>query len=237
MDKTIDNLARVAVLLLGGSGTRFGSEKPKQFALVGGKLLFLYPLEVLEKNEKTEGILLVAPAAFVPFVSKTLQELGFGKIIGVIPGGETRQDSSRRACEYLKRKGLSPNSIVLVHDADRPNLLNRYLDEGYEMALHNGAAITAVPSNDSVALSDDGSTLNAYAERKSVYLLQTPQAFVFSLLESSHEKASANRRSYTDEGGMVLEESGVHPSIVLGERSNIKITTPGDLDFLGKGKL
>ena len=229
MGISLTKTQRAAVLLLGGSGLRFGGDKPKQFTLVNGKLLFLYPLEKLQANKNVEAILLVAPHDYVDFVTKTVQELGISKVVGVIPGGETRQDSSRRATSFLVEKGLAPSSLVMVHDADRPNLLDHYIDEGFAKALPEGASVTAILASDSIAVSGDGKCLEEYKNRATVFQLQTPQTFVLSLLSAAHEEAYEKRMCYTDEGSMVLEQTGVKPVIVLGERSNVKITTVDDL--------
>jgi D-ribitol-5-phosphate cytidylyltransferase len=236
MNVSLDKIDRVAVLLLGGNGTRFGANEPKQFTLFGGKLLFFYPLDQLVRHDEIQGVLLVAPKDYISFVEKTIQQWGFSKIIGVIEGGATRQDSSRRAAEYLRDKGLSFNALVLIHDAARPNLKNEYITENYARALRYGAAVTAIPSTDSIAISEDEKTISQYKDRSKVYQLQTPQTFLFSALYNAHEKAFAAKHSYTDDGDLVLTEEGLQPAIVLGEASNVKVTTIEDLRFFGKGK-
>ncbi|MCI1245002.1 MAG: 2-C-methyl-D-erythritol 4-phosphate cytidylyltransferase [Bacilli bacterium] len=236
MDDTLANFRRVAVLLLGGSGRRFGGGIPKQFALVDGRLLFFYPLKELTASPEVEGVLLVAPRDYLDFVRKSVQERGLGKIIAVIEGGESRQDSSRRASEYLSQKKLPPTALVLIHDADRPNLNEEVIKDNYEFAIKDGAAVTAVVSTDSVALSKDGARIASYLDRNEVYRLQTPQTFVFSLLLDAHEKAYAGARRYTDEGSMVLSETAIAPLIVKGSPYNMKITTRGDLAALGGEK-
>jgi 2-C-methyl-D-erythritol 4-phosphate cytidylyltransferase len=234
MTVSIEKTERAAVLLLGGSGERFNSDKPKQFTLIGGKLLFLYPLEKLEKNEKVEGIVLVAPKDYLAFVAKTVQELGFRKVLAVIEGGATRQDSSRRATDYLRDKGLPFPSLILIHDAARPNINDRLIEEGYAKAILDGASVTALASSDSVAISKDGATISEYQDRSKVYNLQTPQTFALSLLYAAHEKAFAAHHLYTDDGSLVLAETGVAPAIVEGDKKNIKITTVEDLGVFRK---
>jgi ribitol-5-phosphate 2-dehydrogenase (NADP+) / D-ribitol-5-phosphate cytidylyltransferase len=228
LTKDFSSVCRYAIVLSGGVGERFSASVPKQFVLMKGKKLLSYSLEALEKSKEVEAVLLVAPKDFLAESKEIAIEVAAEKLIDVIEGGGTRQDSSRLAIEYLLSRGARKDALVLVLDADRPNLLERYIAENYLKASQNGASITAIPSSDSIAVSGDESTISAYLPREEAYLVQTPQGFRLSLLASAHEKARKEKKHFTDEGSLVLAYEGTSPLIVRGDKNNLKITTTED---------
>jgi 2-C-methyl-D-erythritol 4-phosphate cytidylyltransferase len=229
---TLEQYHRFAVLLLGGKGTRFGGSLPKQFLPFHGKLLFLYPLEKLVKNKNVEAIVLVVPKDKEKFVRKVVDDLRLKKILAIVVGGPSRQESSRRGVSYLRDHGASFESLVLIQDADRPNLEDRYIDETYAKAEKAQIAVTAIPSTDSVAVSEDHEILDRYYPRDQVFLLQTPQTAKLALLYQCHEKAALEEKDFTDEGNMILTLKGISPAIVLGDKHNVKVTTEDDLSYV-----
>jgi 2-C-methyl-D-erythritol 4-phosphate cytidylyltransferase len=229
------SFSHIAVLLLGGMGTRFGSSKPKQFLPMGGKALCLYGAEALENSPSVDFIVYVIPAGYERNFNLLLSRAGHKKPSIVITGGLTRQESGRLAVEFLHEKGGNGKALVLLQDGDRPRLLERYLEENFAKAERYGAAVTAIPSSDSVAICKIEGTLDGYLPRKEVWLLQTPQAFRLSLLCEAQESAKKNQRHYSDDASLVLTEKGVQPHIVIGSVDNLKITTPEDQRAFERG--
>lgn len=227
-----------AVLLLGGQGERFSTKAPKQFIDMGGKPLFLYAAKALEASPSIDLIVYVCPSGYLDLAKNLLVEKKLSsKESFFIEGGKSRQESCLLALKFLKGKGFDGDSVVLVADGDRPNLLERYLEENTVNAKEHQASVTATPSSDSVAISKLPSLVDGYIPRDEVYLIATPQAFNFSLLFEAELEAEKDGKKYTDEGSLVLSIKKVAPRIVEGERNNIKITVPGDLAlFLGGQK-
>ena len=103
------------------------------------------------------------------------------------------------------------------------------MDAVIEAANVYGAAVLALASTDSIAVSQQGELAENYLDRKTIYRVQTPQAFRLHLLEEAEIAAEQEKQPFTDEGSMVLKTLGVRPKIVLGHRKNEKITTAMDL--------
>jgi 2-C-methyl-D-erythritol 4-phosphate cytidylyltransferase len=223
-----ENYSRIAVLLLGGLGTRFGSAKPKQFLPMGGQPLCLYGAKALENSPKVDAIVYVVPEGYGKNFELILSRAGQKKPSEIIVGGSSRQESGHLAIRYLLSHGALPHSSVLIQDGDRPRLKERYIDEAFALTEKFGSAVTAIPASDSVAISKMEGTLDGYIPRQEVYLLQTPQAFTLSLLDEAMEIAAKSQRTFTDDGSLVLAMKGVNPHIVLGDKDNIKITTKAD---------
>jgi 2-C-methyl-D-erythritol 4-phosphate cytidylyltransferase len=235
-ENLLDRYSHIAILLLGGLGTRFGSAKPKQFLPMGGQALCLYGAKALEKSPTVDFIIYVVPEGYQSNFKMLLDKAGNAKPSLIISGGSTRQESARIATNYCRSHGAKDEAVLLLQDGDRPRLLERYIKENFALAETFGASVTAIPSSDSVAISKWTGILDGYIPRQEVYLLQTPQAFRLSLLASAFEIAAKTPRIYTDEGSLVLECKGVNPHIVLGDKNNIKITTKEDQAAFEEGE-
>lgn len=230
-------LEQVAVLLLGGKGERFSSTTPKQFITMGQTPLFIYAAKALEASKKITKIVYVYPDGYLDLTKNLLAQYGLSKKPCLfVLGGDSRQESCFLGLSKLKKDGLSDDSLVIVLDGDRPNLTQKYIDDNLANALEFGASVTAIKSSDSVAISKVPALIDGYIPRNEVYLLQTPQAFRFSLLFEAEEEAKKTGKKYTDEGSLVLALRKVAPRIVEGDKANIKITVPEDLNFFLGGK-
>jgi 2-C-methyl-D-erythritol 4-phosphate cytidylyltransferase len=235
-ETSLTSSEHIAVLLLGGLGTRFGSAKPKQFLPMGGQPLCLYGAKVLEASPSVDFIVYVVPEGYVKNFELILANAGHAKPSVIITGGATRQASGHLAVSYLLSHGAKKDATVLIQDGDRPRLEERYLKENFANAEKFGASVTAIPATDSVAICKEKGILDGYIPREEVYLLQTPQAFRISLLAEAMEQAESQNRSYTDDGSLVLALKGVNPHLVLGDKRNIKITTKKDQENFEEGQ-
>lgn len=226
----------IAILLLAGKGKRFDSVLPKQFTKMGEKELFLYAAQTLDNSPAISAILYVAPDGYEKTTETLLMEhhLTLKKQHWIIPGGNSRQESCFLALNFLKKKHISGNELVLIHDGDRPNLEEHYIEETIKGANECGATVTAMRVSDSIAIRK-GDLIDAYLPREDIYAIQTPQTFKFSMLFEAEIKARKQEKNYTDEGSLLLGELGVSPKIIIGDKKNLKITEPFDAKiFLAK---
>jgi 2-C-methyl-D-erythritol 4-phosphate cytidylyltransferase len=229
------SFTRCAILLMGGSGERFHSLTPKQFLRMGGHPLFSYAARVLENSQDIDFIVYVVPQGLIETAEGLIAEEKLIKDHGIIEGGATRSESAREALRYLIKRGAKPSSIVLLHDGDRPSLTARLIHDNIAAASSFGASVTALQSDDSVAICKEPSLIDGYLPRQEVYLLQTPQAFRLSDLKEAFEKAKDRAKNYTDEGSLTLSLIGLAPHVVLGDKNNLKITEPSDAAAFEKG--
>lgn len=219
----------IAVLLMAGSGSRFSSEEPKQYFLIKDKPLFYFAANMLNISSVIDYVLYVVPKGYVAKTENLILSSGLNKEHVVIEGGDSREESSFIALQYLKERKTNENSIILIQDADRPFITESLIEENIKRAKKDGAALTMLPSTDSLAIVSD-SKVEKYLPRKDVYQLQTPQTFVFSLLFEAFSNANHPLNEYTDDGSILLERGKIKPAIVLGFKNNVKITEKVDLD-------
>jgi 2-C-methyl-D-erythritol 4-phosphate cytidylyltransferase len=146
------------------------------------------------------------------------------KVVAVVPGGAQRTDSVRLGVAALPRD----IEVVLVHDAARPLIRSHVIASAIEVAARDGAALVAVPVRDTLKSAPDGLHASATIEREHLWAAQTPQAFRASVLRDLLTRAASDGVSATDDAA--LHERYLGPvTLVRGDESNLKITTPEDL--------
>ena len=207
-----------AILLMGGTGSRFEQTIPKQFALLRGKPLYRYALETLLSTDFFDEILLVCHA---DWINRIPQE----PVVRVIAGGPTRQESS-----YAGLKALSPTPhFVLIHDAVRPLITQSIVQKNLEAAIQWGACDTCIPSADTLVFAPGGTQISSIPKREEFLRGQTPQTFRTEwILEAHTLAAKEGRRDVTDDCRLVLD-AGYPVAVVAGSEKNFKITHDLDL--------
>jgi 2-C-methyl-D-erythritol 4-phosphate cytidylyltransferase len=213
-----------AVIVGAGEGKRMGGSARKQFAKVGGKPIIAYTLEIFETSDLIDHMVLVVPRDSTEWVKEeVVQAFGFKKVLGIVPGGETRQQSVSNGLKALKDK----TKIVVIHDAVRPLVSEVLLRRVIDAARKTGAAITAVPPRDTVKQVESGQIVGTM-DRRLLWLAQTPQSFRYDIIMNAHKKAKDERLKSTDDAEIV-EACGTKVTVAVGSYSNLKITSPEDM--------
>ena len=215
----------VALVPAAGRGLRMGGSVPKQFLLLGGEPLIIQSLQTLQAAPVVDQIILAVPPADVEYCEREIvSRHRFTKVTKVVAGGAERQDSVRHALAQVP----SDTEIVLIHDAVRPFVTLRMIDEVVAAARKEGAAISALPMRDTVKQVRTDGTIERTVDRAPLWLAQTPQAFRRDWIETAHSKAHAEGVRATDDASLV-EWLGHSVAVVEGSGENIKVTRPEDL--------
>ena len=214
-----------AVVPSAGYGTRMGSGTPKQFLQLGDVPLLVHVLRVLESNRMISEIVLVVPRdAVTSCREELLPPFAFSKISSVVAGGTRRQDSVWNGLQSVDER----TKIVVVHDAVRPFVTGRMVEEVVDGARTHGAAIVAIPLHDTVKRVAADGMIEMTLDRQRLWSAQTPQAFDVEWLRQAHRSSQAADVEATDDAFLV-ERIGHRVSIVNGSPDNIKVTRPADL--------
>ena len=228
--------ARIAIILFGGTGTRFSPDMPKQFESLNDKPLCYYAVKACENSQCVDKILIVAHKDYLAKTQEVLSPFGFTKVLAYAPGGESRQESVYAALSYLEGNGLiDSKDLILIQDGDRPGISEEIIKENFLVAEKLGGAVTAFPSTDSVFLSPNGEKVDSYLDRKLVYRAETPQTFVFGEYLRAARKAHAEKKSFTDDASCFLTYGG-EVGIVLSNGHNQKITRKEDMLLFQRGR-
>jgi 2-C-methyl-D-erythritol 4-phosphate cytidylyltransferase / 2-C-methyl-D-erythritol 2,4-cyclodiphosphate synthase len=203
-----------AILVAAGSGSRFGSDVPKQFVSLVGKPVLRYAAETLSGS-----VDLLQPVGDAPAIEAALVGLPH---LPVVAGGATRQDSVRRGLDALE---VEAPDLVLVHDAARPCIPRGTIAALLAALERAEGAIPAVAVADTLKRAANG-WIDVTIPREGLYRAQTPQAFRYSALLAAHRSAGGGMA--TDDAAL-LEAVGKRVAIVPGAEDNIKLTYAEDL--------
>lgn len=213
------NKERYAIIVAGGRGLRMGGELPKQFLPLSGKPVLMRTLELFEGE--VSRIILVLSEDHIPFWQELCQKYHFTLPHTVALGGETRFHSVRSGLSHLPQAGL-----VAVHDGVRPLASRALIRRSFEEAERSGAALPACPVTDSLRLRQDEGKSEA-VDRSRYVAVQTPQTFDLGQLQQAYEQAYSPL--FTDDASVYEAASLGSITLIDGEETNIKLTTPRDL--------
>ena len=219
----------IALVLAAGSGTRMNNAQPKQFILVNNKPLFLYSVEAFQNNKDIDAIVIATSEEYIDLVKGYTKDLS--KVISVIKGGETRQQSVYNGLKEIEKNITNPKDLVLIHDSARPLVSQRIIDENIVLGKEFGAVDTVIAASDTIINSKDKETINEILNRSELYQTQTPQTFEFGLIKNAHERALLdNVPNVTDDCRLAMH-FGIKVHFAKGDKLNFKVTTPEDLEM------
>jgi len=210
-----------AIIVAGGSGNRMQTETPKQFLLLNNLPVLMHTVKAFALSDSQPKILIVLNQEQHNYWARLCEEFNFRIPHQVIAGGTERFHSVKNAIDSIEEE-----SFVAIHDAVRPLISKTLIDSCFNKAVKLGNVIAAVQSSDSVRMlrADKTSAL----KRNEIYLVQTPQTFSLPVLKEAYRQEFNN--SFTDDAS-VVESIGYEINIIEGERNNIKITYPIDLEL------
>ena len=222
-------MKKYVIIVGGGKGTRMGNDLPKQFLPVAGKPLLMHTLEKFNRWDPEAERVLVLPEAYRSYWEMLCREIGCKVKHRLVSGGETRFHSVLNGLRMVRSlPGFSESdALVAVHDGVRPFVSPSVIEACFGEAEKTGAAIPALPMVESLREKlDDGSSRPV--DRSRFVSVQTPQVFRASLLRDAYDQPYTP--FFTDDASVV--EAAGHPvSLVEGNRENIKLTTPVDLEM------
>lgn len=222
----------VAVILAGGIGSRLDSSYPKQFFKVAGKTVIEHTIDVFESNGLIDEIAIVINAAYLTTMEELVLKNGWKKVRKILKGGAERYHSSLAAIHaYAGQEGIN----LIFHDAVRPLITNRIIDDTVRALEIYHAVDVAVPAVDTI-ISTEGDFIDAIPDRSKLRRGQTPQGFKLETIRDAYEYALKDPDfKSTDDCGVVLKYlPGEKIYVVRGEEANMKLTYKEDSYLLDK---
>ena len=221
----------IAIILAGGVGSRLGMSTPKQFFKVAGKMVVEHTIDVFERNQHIDEIAIVSNPALVADFENIVLRNKWRKVKKILKGGAERYYSSLSAITAYQNEDAN----LIFHDAVRPLVSQRIIDDVVKALDTHRAVNVAVPSADTI-IEVDGDFITNIPDRSRLRRGQTPQAFDRQLIADAYEKAlkDPNFRT-TDDCGVVRTYLPEEPIFVVrGEESNMKLTYREDTYMMDK---
>lgn len=213
------------LVMAAGRSTRMG--EPKQHMILAGRPVLIHTLQAMQDTPAVSGIILVTRPEDTESFSAMAVRAGITKLLAVVPGGSTRQQS---VAEGLK--ALPPDTaLVGIHDGARPLITPAVIAEVIAAAACSGAAAAAVPVNDTLKRADDDGFVQDTPDRRGLWRVQTPQVFARAPFCAAMAAAEAAGEDYTDDC-QLMEHAGYPVRLVKGSPTNIKLTDPQDVPLV-----
>ena len=210
----------IALIVAGGSGQRFGAERPKQYLDLAGKPVLRRTVEAFLRHPQVTGVRVVIDPAWREVYDAAVSGLGLPVPVA---GGASRQDSVRNGLEALATDRVP--DLVLIHDAARPLIDEATISAVIDALDSTPGAIAAVPVADTLKRGNSGA-ITGTVDRERLWRAQTPQGFRFPAILKAHRAAVG--LSLTDDAA-VAERAGLAVALVPSKEDNFKVTTPDDL--------
>jgi len=214
---------RYALIVAGGSGTRMGTDIPKQFLELAGKPVLMHTIERFRAFDNTIGIIVVIPENQFALWESLKEKHSFTDSHTLVKGGSSRFFSVKNGLQKV-----DDDAIVAIHDGVRPLVSTDTIIRCFRAAAEFGSAIPVINLPDSVRkITENG---NIPVNRNSLRIIQTPQVFNARLIKKAYLQ---DFNPETTDDAMLLEKTGEMIHLVAGNRENIKITNPEDLAIAG----
>lgn len=222
--------AGLGTRMASASGTAQGKKRSKQFLELAGAPILIHTLRKFASCAKIDEIYIAMRKAEIEAFEPELKKAALNKPIRMVEGGEHRQQSVANALNAVR---AADDDIILVHDAVRPFIDVKTIEDVIAAVQKYGASIAGVPAIDTIKQVErvsDGALVKATIPREQIVQAQTPQGCSYGVLRHVFAEAEAEGFLGTDEASL-LERAGKPVHVVMGSVRNIKITTPADLEL------
>lgn len=218
-----------AIILSAGNGSRMNSKIKKQYMLVDGKPIIWYTLKAFQESAVDE-IVLVTGKNEIGYCRELIEKSAFTKVKYIVAGGKERYDSVYEG--LLETKG---SEYVLIHDGARPLVSQSVIKQSIDKVQKCKACVVAVRVKDTIKRVNGNGEVVETPNRNELWAIQTPQTFEYKLVRECYEKMfDDSTEGITDDAMVVEKYSNKKVVVVEGEYSNVKITTPEDIDTAEK---
>lgn len=252
-------MMNIAILLSGGLGSRLHSDVPKQYIRIGGRMLITYTLTELAKAPLIDRILIVAKQEWHGCIMADIMENGGSsdKIMGFAIPGFNRQMSIINGMQEILRQTASgmlwtvlPEGLnegadskerwgdintadedtVFIHDAVRPLLSGKQVEECFGALAGHDGVMPALPMKDTVYISRNGKTVSGLLDRNQIFAGQAPELFRFKKYYQANMTLTPEQLASINGSTEPAILAGLDIVMIAGNENNFKVTTPQDLE-------
>lgn len=217
-----------AIVLAAGQGRRMGTKVHKQYLELAGKPVLYYSLKAFACSDVIDEIYLITgPGEEEYCCREIIEKYEIPKVTKILPGGAQRYHSVWTGVQEMEEDGY-----VFIHDGARPFVNHEIIERVFQEVIHHKACVVGMPVKDTIKVVDDNEFVKNTPDRKSLWMIQTPQVFENHLIKGAYSMLMRESYINVTDDAMVVEQMLKYPiKLVCGSYENIKITTPEDLDI------
>lgn len=222
-------------ILAGGTGTRMNiANIPKQFLMLGSKPIIIHTIEKFLLVSRLDYIYVGVHKDWCSYCEDLIKKYirSGNEKIKVIEGGKDRNGTIMNIIEDIEEKfGNSEDNIIVTHDAVRPFVTLKIINENIESAIKYGACDTVIPATDTIVESKDNKIISNIPNRNYLYQGQTPQTFNINLIKGLYNELSEDEKNILTDACKICVIKNKEVQLVEGDTLNIKITTINDYNI------
>ncbi len=217
-----------AIVLAAGQGKRMGTKVHKQYLELAGKPVLYYSLKAFAYSDVIDEIYLITGPGEEEYCRREIiEKYEIPKVTKILPGGAQRYHSVWNGVQEMEEEGY-----VFIHDGARPFVNHEIIERVFQKVIHHKACVVGMPVKDTIKVVDDNEFVKNTPDRKSLWMIQTPQVFENHLIKGAYSMLMRESYINVTDDAMVVEQMLKYPiKLVCGSYENIKITTPEDLDI------
>ncbi|RHR21358.1 2-C-methyl-D-erythritol 4-phosphate cytidylyltransferase [Clostridium sp. AF19-22AC] len=217
-----------AIVLAAGQGKRMGTKVHKQYLELAGKPVLYYSLKAFAYSDVIDEIYLITGPGEEEYCRREIiEKYEIPKVTKILPGGAQRYHSVWNGVQEMEEEGY-----VFIHDGARPFVNHEIIERVFQEVIHHKACVVGMPVKDTIKVVDDNEFVKNTPDRKSLWMIQTPQVFENHLIKGAYSMLMRESYINVTDDAMVVEQMLKYPiKLVCGSYENIKITTPEDLDI------
>lgn len=222
-----------AIILAGGLSDKMHRfDAPRPFLMLGSKPIIIHTMEQFVVNSKIDRIIVaVSDEWSVHTQSMLLKWLPNEEDIPIVSGGVNKAETLRRVVAYVDAQyGINDDDIILAHDAIRPFITQRIIDENIAAAKAHGAVNTVMITTDTIICSTDGERISDIPPKNQMFAQQTPLTFNGAVLKELFGGLDEDTARKETEISRIFVKHGIELYMVMGEYSNMKLINPYDLE-------
>lgn len=218
-------------ILAGGVGSRLGADLPKQFLMLGDKPVIVHSLEKFLSCSRMDSVFIGVHPDFMEHTRVLVEQYVPAEKdrVHILCGGGSRNDTLQNiiaAIDELRQD--SDEDIIVTHDAARPFVTMRMIEENIDAAVKVGAVNTVCPATDTIVISQDGETVSDIPNKAVMYYGHSPQSFRINMLKNLYSTLTREEKDILTDACKICCLRGQPVALVRSEYTNLKITTPGD---------
>lgn len=219
----------IALILSGGTGTRMGTDIPKQYIEINGRPVISYCMECLFSHEGIDAVQIVADSLWREVITEVKEKVAWRKFRGFSEPGKTRQLSILNGLEDIRRFAQD-GDYVLVHDAARPLLSKALITGCLDAAKGHDGALPVLPVKDTMYASADGKRICSLLRREEIFAGQAPEVFAFGKYYDANRRLNSEEILKINGSTEPAVMAGMDIVMIPGDEKNFKITTREDME-------
>lgn len=221
-----------ASLLAGGTGTRMKKHNiPKQFIELNGKPIIIRTIEKILSVHDFDYLYIAIHPNYEEYLKEILikYNLNTNEKIVIVYGGKERIDSVQNVIDAISKNSKDPNDIIVMHDAVRPFVSKKILQESIKTASLHGACVAVVPAVDTMYILNENKNIAGFPNRQTLFNGQAPDTFKIGLIQDALNSLTPEERKTITGTVQICASKGYEIKTIAGDYKNIKITTENDL--------